>query len=272
MIDFNYINAKVYNFHKEQGIALDFDELISKTKEVVDLFSIISNQKDYSEKEKETILDNIIHDIYTGSTQRQILTGMSENKHTDYFYTFMGQEAADRLLDIMDKYKIPYSALKGIKASTDQDISGTYTDGNGEVHNINIVQEWERSGGSTPVLITFNVYIDGRQVFDLNNENIDEETLKEQEEEQEEEQQIEKLQEEQQSRELELLEKAKSGLSHNRTYINTGYVSDGLKYKSYYTKTGKKVYGYYNENNQFRWVKKGSSIYEEIVKNDTNVG
>ena len=100
----------------------------SEIERIQKIYNITMDQKrSYTEKEKESILDTIMTDVFNGkSTNVEILRSFSENKHLTYFENFMKEDDASRLYEALEKENVPLDALRGIKSFVSHELQNRY--------------------------------------------------------------------------------------------------------------------------------------------------
>ena len=66
-------------------------------------------------EEQESMLSYIYISFQNNEQQERIYNHFSDNKHMDYFDTFLEEGLSEKILEVLDKYKLPSSVLKGIR-------------------------------------------------------------------------------------------------------------------------------------------------------------
>lgn len=112
------------------------DLSLDKIEDVKDMFNSLMKDEANKNKnifEQKSLIEDLAIGKSYGETTKRLIRSHSSNKHMDFFDTFLGQGEADKILNILSKYNLSPSVLRGVKAKQEINISTETEEGLVEV-------------------------------------------------------------------------------------------------------------------------------------------
>ena len=124
------------------------------------LYDRLMNEKVNQTKnawEQESLITDIATGLAIGESPELIFREHADNKHLNYFDVFLGKGESEKILQIFDEYGISTDILKGIK----KNVPDNYT-----IDGVHVVQEISDDPNVSPHIINFEIYKDGKRIYE----------------------------------------------------------------------------------------------------------
>lgn len=131
--------------------------------EIKGMFKSLMKQdvnKNLSPLNQRTLLEGIVEDFSNGSDYYQTFNFRSDNKHMQAYDYFFKEGEGKRITDILKSYGLGADELKGVPLMSPFDAS---TQKNGRVY---VKEEIEKPDGESPYIKLFEIYVDGKIVYE----------------------------------------------------------------------------------------------------------
>lgn len=123
------------------------------------LYDRLMNEKVNQTKnawEQEALVTDIATGLSYGEDKDLIFREHSDNKHLNYFDTFLGKGEAEKILQALNEYGISTDVLKGIKKNVPDDHT---------IDGVRIVQVISDDPNESPHIIDFEIYKNGKLIY-----------------------------------------------------------------------------------------------------------
>lgn len=122
--------------------------------------------KQYSPGMKQSLLDNILEDVFILENKYDeeygnYLRRYGDNSHMEYYNIVLRPGETNEIESVLAKYNIPSSVLRGIKMNQEHDGDVRLADG----RNVRIIQEVEKQEGVSPEVVEFAIIVDGVDIY-----------------------------------------------------------------------------------------------------------
>lgn len=126
----------------------------------------VSEEESINEFQEETIIGNIYNDLMHGATEEQAYYAATGGKHANYFDEFLEHGETQNVLKALLENGLDFKVLRGVKANQDLNLDVDLKDG----RRLKIEQKVERQNGNSPVVVSFSLKVDGKEIYDWNKE------------------------------------------------------------------------------------------------------
>lgn len=117
------VNKIVNDFIDSNSDILEINKWqIEETKKMYN--SLMNEEVNISKtlKEQESLITDILIGFAKGEDRNYLFRSHSDNKHLNFFDTFLGEGETGKILETLEKAKLPTSILRGVRAKQDIDL------------------------------------------------------------------------------------------------------------------------------------------------------
>lgn len=164
------IKKRLSYFLDENGIT-NWDT--EQTSKLVTLFKRVMNDEiniNMSAADQESMITSLAYGMSKGEKEPLLYREHTSYKHINYFDVFMQKGESDNVLDVLAKYKIPPSVLRGVRIHLPLDGDKVFfTNKNGKKDFVELIQKLSKGENGSPVIEYFEIKYHDKPIYKFEN-------------------------------------------------------------------------------------------------------